>query len=201
MAKILTRSEVAVESTWNLDDIFATPEAWEQELKAIEQDIASVTRFEGKLGEGADTLLACLVAQEELLSRTNRTAAYAHLLQSGDSINPDNQIKAAKARDVSSLVSTALSFIKSEIIALPDGTIEQYIKEQPALEDFKRSLQLLLQTKPHRLTAETEKVLASFGEILGAPYRIYERSKLADMTFPSALNGEGEEVPQVVCAL
>jgi oligoendopeptidase F len=195
MAKILTRSEVAVESTWNLDDIFATPEAWEQELKAIEQDIASVTRFEGKLGEGADTLLACLVAQEELLSRTNRTAAYAHLLQSGDSINPDNQIKAAKARDVSSLVSTALSFIKSEIIALPDGTIEQYIKEQPALEDFKRSLQLLLQTKPHRLTAETEKVLASFGEILGAPYRIYERSKLADMTFPSALNGEGEEVP------
>ncbi|GIO68315.1 oligoendopeptidase F [Paenibacillus sp. FSL M7-1455] len=195
MAKILTRSEVAVESTWNLDDIFATPEAWEQELKAIEQDIASVTRFEGKLGEGADTLLACLVAQEELLGRTNRTAAYAHLLQSGDSINPDNQIKAAKARDVSSLVSTALSFIKSEIIALPDGTIEQYIKEQPALEDFKRSLQLLLQTKPHRLTAETEKVLASFGEILGAPYRIYERSKLADMTFPSALNGEGEEVP------
>lgn len=195
MAKILPRSEVAVESTWNLDDIFATPEAWEQELKAIEQDIASVTRFEGKLGEGADTLLACLVAQEELLGRTNRTAAYAHLLQSGDSINPDNQIKAAKARDVSSLVSTALSFIKSEIIALPDGTIEQYIKEQPALEDFKRSLQLLLQTKPHRLTAETEKVLASFGEILGAPYRIYERSKLADMTFPSALNGEGEEVP------
>jgi len=195
MAKILSRSEVAVESTWNLEDIFATQEAWEKELKAIEQDIASVTAFEGRLGEGADTLLACLTAQEELLGRTNRTAAYAHLHLSGDSIDPANQINSAKARDLSSLVGTALSFIKSEIIALPDGTIEKYIEEQPALKDFERSLRLLLETKPYRLTAETEKVLASMGEILGAPYRIYERSKLADMTFPPALNGQGEEVP------
>lgn len=194
MSKILTRAEVAIETTWNLNDIFETKEAWEAELIAVQHDISSVTQYEGKFSEGADTLLACLLAQEELQNRLNLVGAYAYLHQSGDSISPENQMNATKARDLSSNVSSALSFIKSEIIALPDGTIEQYIQEQPELQVFERSLGLLLQTKPHRLSAETEKVLASLGEVLSAPYRIYERSKLADMTFPAAVNGQGEEV-------
>lgn len=195
MSKILTRAEVPVETTWNLDDIFPSKEAWEQELNDIQRDIATVTKYEGELSQGADTLLACLQAQEELSGRMSRAGAYAYLHQSGDSINPENQTNASKARDLASQVSSALSFIKSEIIALPDGTIDQYIADQPELREFERSLRLLLQTKPHRLTAETEKVLASLGEVLDAPYRIYERSKLADMTFKQAVNGEGEEVP------
>lgn len=195
MSKILTRAEVPVETTWNLDDIFPSKEAWEQELNDIQRDIGTVTKYEGELSQGADTLLACLQAQEELSGRMSRAGAYAYLHQSGDSINPENQTNASKARDLASQVSSALSFIKSEIIALPDGTIDQYIADQPELREFERSLRLLLQTKPHRLTAETEKVLASLGEVLDAPYRIYERSKLADMTFKQAVNGEGEEVP------
>lgn len=195
MSKILTRAEVPVETTWNLDDIFPSKEAWEQELNNIQRDIGTVTKYQGELSQGADTLLACLQAQEELSGRMSRAGAYAYLHQSGDSINPENQTNASKARDLASQVSSALSFIKSEIIALPDGTIDQYIADQPELREFERSLRLLLQTKPHRLTAETEKVLASLGEVLDAPYRIYERSKLADMTFKQAVNGQGEEVP------
>lgn len=195
MSKIITRAEVATETTWNLNDIFETKEAWEAEFLAVQKDVSTVTQYEGRLAEGADMLLACLLAHENLQRRLNLVGAYAYLHQSGDSISPENQMNGAKARDLSSMVSSALSFIKSEIIALPDGTIEQYIQEQPELQVFERSLELLLQTKAHRLSAETEKVLSSLGEVLGAPYRIYERSKLADMTFPSTVNGQGEELP------
>lgn len=195
MSKILTRQEVELEATWNLKDIFETKEAWEKELNDVQQDIASVTQYEGRLKEGPDVLLACLIAQEELQGRMSRVGAYAQLDLAGDSINPDNQISAARARDAASSMSSALSFVKSEILSLPDGIIGEYIEKQPALKDFERSLGLLLKTKPHRLSAETEKVLTSFGEVLGAPYRIYERSKLADMTFRTAEDGRGEEVP------
>ncbi|MFD1135151.1 oligoendopeptidase F [Paenibacillus urinalis] len=195
MSKILTRQEVDLEATWNLKDIFETKEAWEKELNDVQQDIFSVTQYEGRLKEGPDVLLACLTAQEELQGRISRVGAYAQLELAGDSINPENQIRAARARDAASSISSALSFVKSEILSLPDGMIEEYIEKQPALQDFERSLGLLLKTKPHRLSAETEKVLTSFGDVLGAPYRIYERSKLADMTFRTAEDGRGEEVP------
>jgi len=195
MSKILTRAEVEQASTWNLEDIFVTKEAWEEELHAVQQDISTVTQYEGKLNEGANTLLACLHAQEKLMARVQRVSSYAHLHQSGDSINPEHQMNASRSRDAASRISSALSFVRSEIIALPDGTIDQFIQEQPELRVFERSLGVLLKTKPHRLSAETEKVLTSLGEVLGSPYRIYERSKLADMTFPSTKDGHGADVP------
>lgn len=195
MSKILSRAEVDIKSTWNLNDIFETKEVWEEAFNAVQQGISKVTKYEGKLHEGSDMLLACLLAQEELQDQINRVSAYPYLHQSSDSINPENQKNAARSRDLVSEVSSALSFIKSEILALSEGMIEQYIMEQPELKVFERSLELLLQSKPNRLSAETEKVLASFGEVLSAPYRIYERSKLADMTFPTTKNGQGEEVP------
>jgi len=41
----------------------------------------------------------------------------------------------------------------------------------------------LLALRPHRLGADTERVLASLGEVLDAPYMIYNRSKASDMQF------------------
>jgi oligoendopeptidase F len=53
----------------------------------------------------------------------------------------------------------------------------------------------LLETRPHRLTAETESVLASLGEVFSAPYTIYQRGKLSDMSFSSVQDSAGVEHP------
>ena len=54
---------------------------------------------------------------------------------------------------------------------------------EPGLADFQLMLNDLLELRPHRLDAETERVLASLGEVLNAPYMIYSRSKSGDMQF------------------
>ncbi|MBC7339264.1 MAG: hypothetical protein H5U04_05315 [Firmicutes bacterium] len=81
MPKRLTRAELPVEQTWNLADIFPTVEAWEAELAAVSADMPTVTRYAGRLGEGAGTLLACLEALEELQERFGRVASYALLFE------------------------------------------------------------------------------------------------------------------------
>mgnify|MGYP000870030963 CR=1 FL=1 len=63
MQERLTRSQVPVEQTWNLDDIFPTVEAWEEEYDAVSELIGTVTKYKGRLGESAQTLLQCLNAQ------------------------------------------------------------------------------------------------------------------------------------------
>ena len=40
MTKTLTRSEIPVEQTWDLNDLFETEAAWESELKAIQNDVS-----------------------------------------------------------------------------------------------------------------------------------------------------------------
>lgn len=195
MEKIRTRAEVDQETTWDLRDLFVTDVEWEQELRSLPEAAAEIETFKGRLGEGAEQLLACLDAREALQERIGKTASYARLKQSEDSTNPVNIENSAKAGDILSNLSSSLSFVNSEVVELPDGTVERYIQELPGLEPYARSLERLIREKGHRLTPETEKVLASLGEVLDSPYRIYLRGKLADMTFDDALDGEDNNRP------
>ncbi len=190
------RAELPVEATWNLDDLFPSQEAWEAELQAVLADVKGVTAFKGTLGEGAGVLLACLQAEEALRARAVRMFTYASLRNSADGTDPDNQVNASRAGDAYTQLNTALSFIASEILELPDGTVERFASEEPGLGVYMRSLKELLDTKAHRLSPETEQTLAALGEVFGAPYSIYLRSKLTDMTFAPVRDESGSsELP------
>ena len=58
--KIRKRSEIPVEDTWALEDLYATDEVWEQELASLAEDEADLTSFAGRLAECAETLYAYL---------------------------------------------------------------------------------------------------------------------------------------------
>lgn len=193
MSERPTRAQVAEEKTWNLEDYYPSREAWLARLSELEEQIPSVTAYKGKLHEGADRLLACLEAQEALYVGTQHAAAYSRLRLSEDGTSPVYQADSARMGDLVSRLEAALSFVRSEILSLPDGTVERFIDEEPGLAPFGRSLSLWLETKPYRLSAETEEVLASLGEVLQAPYTIYQRSKLSDMAFSPVVDSKGTE--------
>ncbi|MFN7250478.1 MAG: oligoendopeptidase F [Anaerobacillus sp.] len=195
MAKKTMRSEVPVELTWNLNDLFETKEAWEKELAAVQADLPTVTQYKGRLGEGARVLLDCLNAQEELYRRVILVATYAQLKQTEDGTNPENQGNSARTGAVLATVEAGLTFVDSEILALPDGTIDQYLKEEKGLEDFRKNLEELMEKKPHQLSPETEETLAALGQVLSSPYMTYEMSKSSDMDFPSFKDEQGNDLP------
>ena len=58
--KIRERCEIPVEDTWAIEDLYATDEAWEQELSTLAEDEAYLTGFAGKLSESAENLYAYL---------------------------------------------------------------------------------------------------------------------------------------------
>jgi len=189
------REHAAVEQTWNLDDLFPSQESWENELQEVMLHLPLLTAFKGSLHTGAENLLACLEARDALVVRAQLLATYARLRTSEDGTNPQNQANSARIGDAVSTLNAALSFISSEILDLPEGTIEQYLQEEPGLLPFRQSLEDLLETKPYRLTPETESALASLGEVFSAPYTIYNRGKLSDMAFSPVRDAAGVEHP------
>ena len=193
--KRLERSEVPVDLTWNLDDLFSSDQEWEEALKEIEEDVKQFAHFKGNLHTGSKALMECLSAEEELMKKLVAVRTYASLRQSADGTDPLNQANSAKVAAVGTKAMSALSFISSEILSFEDGKIEEFLKEEPGLEPFKKNLFELLETKKHKLSAETEEVLAALGEVHSAPYNIYGMAKLADMQFPSIKDEEGNELP------
>jgi len=181
--KPLSRAEVAPDATWNLADLFATQENWRAELAAIEEAVTTVTRHQGNLGEGAGTLLACLGARDALLARLQRVYAWANLRLSEDGGDAARQSEAALAAAVYARVDAAMKFVDSEILDLPEGTVARWLQDEPLLAVHRTELDDLMAVKPHMLSGETERVLASLGEVLDAPYMIYDRAKMGDMRF------------------
>ncbi|WP_413299137.1 oligoendopeptidase F [Bacillus sp. 1P10SD] len=193
--KRLTRSEVPEELTWNLDDLFPSEQSWEEELVTIDQEINKFNQYKGTLHTGSKALLDCLCAQEQLSMKIIKAWTYVNLKQSADGTDPVNQANSAKFSALRTKSIAALSFIHSEILALEDGVVEKYIQAEPGLETFQKNLMDLLETKKHRLSPETEEALAALDELQGAPYQIYQMTKLADMDFSPIQDESGQELP------
>ncbi|HWI64368.1 MAG TPA: M3 family metallopeptidase, partial [Symbiobacteriaceae bacterium] len=198
MADRLARSAVPEAETWNLNHIYPTVEAWEDSLAALDQELPVVTAFKGRLGEGAGVALACLAARDSLWERLSRLAALSHLRVAEDGTNTaylalESRIGAMEAR-----VDAALSFIESELADLPAETLEQYLAQEPGLEQYRHSFEQILKEKPHRLTPETEAVLAALGQTFRAPALIYNRAKAADLKFRPIRDAQGNEVPMSI---
>jgi oligoendopeptidase F len=189
------RSEVPADLTWNLDDLFLSDLEWEAALEEIEADVKEFADFKGNLHTSAKSLLECLTAQEELTKKLVKVRTYASLKQSADGTDPVNQANSAKVAAIGTQALAALSFISSEILEFEDGKVAEFLQEEPGLEPFKKSLVELLETKKHKLSPETEEVLAALGEVHAAPYNIYGMAKLADMQFSSIQDEEGNELP------
>ena len=183
MEKRLTRAEVPVEQTWNLDALFESTAAWSAELENIEKARPTVSQYRGRLGESASTLLACLDAKENLQARLMRASTFAYLRNASDGTNPENQAGIARVSLVEAAAEADMSFVDPEILRLPEGTVERFMAEQPGLAVYKTLLHDLLELRPHVLGEEAEKVIASLDPVLNSPYSAYSASKSSDMQF------------------
>ena len=191
MQNRLARADVPAELTWNLDDLFASTALWEAELEALDAARAEAQRYEGRLGESAATLRVCLDAVEMLQQRFMRAAVFAHLRNAQDGTNPQHQAELARIDALSARLDASIAFVDSEILQLADGTVERFLAQDEGLAPHKVHLHELLELKPHRLSADAERVLASLGEVLDAPWMIYHRSKSSDLQFAPFTDAQG----------
>lgn len=189
------REDVPVEETWDLTDLFQTRDDFLKEIERFKKEYITIDAYRGKLNEGPETFLECLLTRDALTERMVRLVTYASLRVSADGTDPENQHDAAIATSLLSEFSASISFIESEILSLSEGRIEEYFNQEQGLKDFQKQLQDLMESKPHRLSDETEEALASFNEIHNAPFTIYQQSLQSDMTFPSFRTSDGKEFP------
>jgi oligoendopeptidase F len=195
MQKRLARADVPVDMTWDLGDLFASEAAWEAEFAALHAALEDVAPFRGRLGDSAATLARCLDAVEDLEARLMRVSTFASLRNAQDGTNPEYQAASARVGALAARLGASIAFVDSQTLDLPDGTVERFLAAEPALAAHRVSLERLLETRPHRLGAETEGALAALGEVLGAPYLVYQRSKASDMQFAPFVDAQGVQHP------
>ncbi|MFC4410927.1 oligoendopeptidase F [Chungangia koreensis] len=174
------RSEVNVEETWNLKDLFETEEAFNQAIKNLTEAVDQfVEKHKGKITDAVSAIHA-LKDYEKIYEMVIPAGTYASLSLSTDQTNDEAQMRASKFDSTAAKVFSKVSFLNSELSELPAETIEEAMNESA---EFKNYLEKLLLFKPHQLHPEVEKTLAAFQSSFDAPYGLYNTTKLVDMNF------------------
>lgn len=186
------RSQIDPHYQWDLTRMYANDAAWEEEFGALDAKIDALAGFAGKLGN-AEGLRAFLDAEVRLDRALSNLYCYASMRRSEDTRATAAQSMYARIGTKYVRAVSVRAFAEPELLALPEETLRALV-EDPALKEYRFALEDLLRRKPHTLSAAEEKLLASFGEVLGAPGEIADNLQDADLTFDSVQDGAGETV-------
>ena len=193
--KIRKRSEIPVEDTWAIEDLYETDEVWEKELAELQTVQEKLASYAGKLGENAQTLYDFLYLSEQTNVKARRLANYCMRKSDEDTREAKYQSMTGKFISIAVAMDAATSFETPEIMAIEDAKLDEFYAQYPSLERYRRSLTNLRRRKDHILSAAEEKLLAATGEMAQAPDKIYGMLADADLTFPDAIDSDGNAHP------
>ncbi|MBP1937761.1 oligoendopeptidase F [Paenibacillus sediminis] len=190
-SKVLKRTEVPAEHRWNLEDLFQSQQAWDQEYKEVKELLVKAQTFQGKLNT-PEEIKACFELEDEISQHVERLYVYAHLHHDEDTTNPTYQSLSQKGKKLNVEVNEALSFITPEILALSDEQLDSFIAN-PILSEYQFTLKEMKREKAHVLSKAEEALLAQVGNLSQAPQTIFGMINNADMKFPKIKDENGNE--------
>jgi oligoendopeptidase F len=180
--RLPTRAEVPAADTWDLSALFPDDTAWEAAFAGWEAMVPGYAAHRGKLGSGPAALLAALEFDLQVERLGDRLGTYAFLKTTEDVADSKYQGMKARYIGVAAKAAEASSFMRPELLAIPDETMRAYLAA-PQLAPHKLTLERLLRYKPHTLSEREERLLALQTEISQTPRNVFDQLTDADLKF------------------
>lgn len=193
--KIPVRSEADPKYTWALEDVYANNDLWKADLEKARALPAQLAAYKGHLGDSAQKLLEFLQLGDGISVLFDSLYGYAQRRSDEDTANSLYQGMTSQAMSAMVAVDAASSFETPELLSIPDDKLEQFYKDEPALETYRLALTRIRSKRAHILSDAEEKLLAAAGEMSQAPDSVYSVFADADLKFPAATDKDGNTHP------
>ena len=122
--------------TWDLSDLYATPEDWEAARQQVMDDLGKIEARRGTLGDSADALYETLSLVSDTLKETGRVFVYATLNGDEDLRNSELQERRQLAQIAFARFRESTAWIQPETLAVGREVIESYLNEDRRLDKF-----------------------------------------------------------------
>lgn len=192
--KLPARSEIAEADKWALEDLFLTDADWEAAVKQLEEQLAQLKGYAGKVSASADALYAYLTLADETENLFEKVLVYSNEKMHEDMGNSTYQGYAAQAQAAATHLSAAEAFFEPELLAMEESRLQGFFKEDPKLEKYRLLIDRIWRRKEHTLSAAEEEILAKTYEMATAPDDIFSMFNDADAKFGTIRDENGKEV-------
>ncbi|WP_342505524.1 oligoendopeptidase F [Sporosarcina sp. FSL K6-2383] len=185
------RSEVKLEETWNLQDLFKTEEDYNAAIAELETAVdVFAGKFTGNISNPT-TAIEALKGYAALYEKMVPIGTYTSLSSSTDQTDDTAQMRSSKFGSIAAKINSKLSFVDSELTELPVETLKEAMQQSA---DYQNYLEKLIRQKDYQLHPEVEKTLAAFSSTFSGPYGLYNTTKMVDMSFDD-FEADGQKYP------
>ena len=176
--QLLKRSEVNVNHTWNIDNIYPTEAVYLETFDALDTLVDTFCKtYDGHL-HTPDMLNAALDMYQDIQAHMVKLSAYSGLQTSVDSLTESTQLRHGKAMMRFQSISKALTFFSNQLNLCENTLLEAAAKLN---EENSHYFLDVIKDKKHMLSPDVEQTLVQLSPVLNASYMLYNRFKLADM--------------------
>jgi len=188
------RDKIEDKYKWDLTHIYKNDDEWEKDFKWVETNIPNYEKFKGTLSKSSDHLLKCFQFDDSIGIKLEKLYLYSMLSKDSDMRVTNYQAMEERIKSLHSKAGAAASFIRPELLQIPDKTLLQMVESNNDLKLYRQIIDDLLRMKVHTLSKEQEELLALSSEITQAPYNAYSMFTNADIKFPTIKDDAGNEI-------
>jgi oligoendopeptidase F len=171
-------------ATWDLTDLYATEQAWEESLMLTRKRAEELERYRGTLDKSAVAMLTALGAISDAKREAYRLSAYASLKSDEDLRVARNQERKQQGESLLTRIDEQTAWLSPEILKVGAAKVKAFRAQNRTLDQrFGFFLDNKLRAAPHTLGPEAEGVLAAAGTVLRQPSNLHR--VLADAEYPS----------------
>ncbi len=179
---------------WNLNDLYATPAAFDAARQQFAGRLPEFDAHRGTLGRSPAAMQSALDLYFGLAKEFGRISSYASMRSDEDTRVPEALGARQEVMQLGAQFAAATSWIAPEVLALPAGTVAGFIEQAPGLAPYRFFLEDIERQRAHTLSQPEEKLLAEAGLVTPAPSTIYGVLANADVPFPEVTLSDGKKV-------
>ncbi|MDM8535026.1 hypothetical protein QUF55_10040 [Clostridiaceae bacterium HSG29] len=184
------RDEIQEKYKWNLDSLYISDEAWEDDYKASKVVFKSLADMEGSILKNITTFTKTIELYLEGARKVSSIVTYAKMKQDENTKLSNYQSLNGRAESLGVEFREASSYITPELMSGDENIINEYLKDDK-VSVYKQFIENILRARVHTLSSEGETILAQAGELFNAPSSAFEMLNGADLKF---LNVNGESL-------
>ena len=194
MPTALPRSKVRKNQTWNAESVFASPEAFDAEVKSLLESLPAIKTFQGHLGDGPDTFLDAMNAMEGLAQRAAKVQVYATMSSAVDTADQLGAAMNGKATSALAQISAATAFVEPELLGIGEAKLRQWLQDDPRIKLYEHYFNDLFRKQAHIRNAEVEELLGLLRDPFNSTRNTTNMLANADFKFKPARDSKNQKV-------
>ncbi len=187
------RGTIPDKYTWRVEDLFASRDAWNESLAALETKLGQFEQCKGTLDQSAEQLGKCLQTRFDIIKQFYTLYGYASRVYHLDLKVSDNQALFDRIGKVGTKMEAAMAWVEPELLAIPQETLDKFSRGD-GLTDFQTYLYNTTRRRAHFRTQDVEQLIAQAGDMASGATKVYQTLATVNVPWPQITLSDGSEV-------